>query len=100
MELLWAHLKDYLLAFILPRKLYMTNAMAVQYTVNARTKSGGGGSGSSNKGDKGPIRTILTGNKIMDMVFFHTMGDPTPGKGSSLMGKSRTSGPKIELEMN
>ena len=81
-------------------KLYMTNAMAVQYTVNARTKSGGGGSGSSNKGDKGPIRTILTGNKIMDMVFFHTMGDPTPGKGSSLMGKSRTSGPKIELEMN
>ena len=74
--------------------------MAVQYKANARTKIGGAGSGSLNKGDKGPIKTILIGNRIMDTVLFQGICDPNPRKDSPCPGKSRTSDPKSELEMN
>jgi hypothetical protein len=40
------------------------------------------------------------GNKIADKVFFQAIGDPVPGKGSPLRGKSRISDPKSELEIN
>ena len=74
--------------------------MAVQYKANASTKMGGAGSASLNKGDKGPIKTILTGYKMVDAVLFQAMGDPVPGNQSPFTGKSRTSGPKSELEIN
>lgn len=74
--------------------------MAVQYKANASTKSGGGGSGSSNKGDKGPIKINLIGYKIIDKVLFQAIGDPIPGKASPFTGKSLTSDPKNELERN
>ena len=74
--------------------------MAVQYKANAKTKIGGAGSGSLNKGDKGPIKTILIGYKIVDTVLFQATGDPVPGSHSPLTGKSRTSDPKSELEIN
>ena len=74
--------------------------MAVQYKANAKTKSGGAGSGSLPKNDKGPIKTILIGYKIVDKVLFQAIGDPVPGNHSPFTGKSRTSGPKSELEIN
>lgn len=74
--------------------------MAVQYKANARTKIGGAGSGSLNKGDKSPIKTNLTGYKIVAKVLFHPVGDPVPGNHSPFTGKSRTSVPKSELEIN
>ena len=74
--------------------------MAVQYKANARTKTGGAGSGSVNTVDKGPTKTTLIGYKILDMVFFQAIGDPAPGNHSPFTGKSRTSGPKSELEIN
>ena len=74
--------------------------MAVQYKANAKTKMGGAGSGSLNKGDKGPVKTILTGYKIVDTVLFQAIGDPVPGNHWPFTGKSRTSGPKTELEIN
>ena len=74
--------------------------MAVQYKANARAKIGGGGSGNLNKDDKGPIKTTLSGNKIVDTVLFQAIGDPVPGNHSPFTGKSRTSGPKSELEIN
>lgn len=72
----------------------------VQYKANAKTKIGGAGSGPLNKGDRGPIRTILIGYKIVDTVLFQAIGDPVPGNHSPFTGKSRTSGPKSELEIN
>lgn len=42
----------------------------------------------------------LTGNKIVAAVLFHAVGDPVPGKASPFTGKSRTSDPKSELEIN
>ena len=74
--------------------------MAVQYKANANTKIGGAGSGSLNKGDKGPTKTILIGYKIVDTALFQAIGDPVPGNHSPFTGKSRTSGPKSELEIN
>lgn len=74
--------------------------MAVQYKANAKTKIGGAGSGSLNKGDKGPIKTILIGYKIVATVLFQAIGDPVPGNHSPFTGKSRTSGAKSELEIN
>ncbi|HMG67906.1 MAG TPA: hypothetical protein VK588_09475 [Chitinophagaceae bacterium] len=74
--------------------------MAVQYKANARTKIGGAGSGNLSKGDKGPIKTNLTGNKMVDRVLFQAIGDPVPGNHSPFPGKSRTSDPKSELEIN
>jgi hypothetical protein len=74
--------------------------MAVQYKANAKTKIGGAGSGSLNKGDKGPTKIILTGYKIVDTVLFQAIGDPVPGNHSPFTGKSRTSDPKSELEIN
>lgn len=74
--------------------------MAAQYKANAKTKIGGAGSGSVNKGDKGPTKAILIGYKIVDRMLFQAIGDPVPGNHSPVTGKSRTSGPKIELEIN
>ena len=74
--------------------------MAVQYKANARTKIGGGGSGSVNKGDKNPTKTILTGYTTAAKVLFQAIGDPVPGNHPPFTGKSRTSGPKSELEIN
>jgi len=74
--------------------------MAVQYKANAKTKIGGAGSGPLNKGDKGPVKIILTGYKMVDTLLFQAIGDPVPGNHSPFTGKSRTSGPKTELEMN
>ena len=74
--------------------------MAVQYKANAKTKIGGAGSGSLNIGDRGPTKTILIGYKIVAKVLFQAIGDPVPGKASPFPGKSRTSDPKSELEIN
>ena len=74
--------------------------MAVQYKANAKTKIGGAGSGSLPKNDKGTIKTILKGYKIVDTVLFQAIGDPVPGNHSPFTGKSRTSDPKSELEIN
>ena len=67
---------------------------------NAKTKIGGGGSGSVNKGDKGPIKTILTGYKIAAVVLFQAIDDPVPGNHSPSTGKSPISDPKSEFEIN
>ena len=61
---------------------------------------GGAGFGSLNKGDKGPTKTILIGNKIVAMMLFQAIGDPLPGNHPPFTGKNRTSGPKSELEIN
>ena len=74
--------------------------MAVQYKANARIKTGGAGSGSLAKNDKGPIKTILIGYKMVAKVLFQAIGDPVPGNHSPFTGKSRTSNPKSELEIN
>ena len=74
--------------------------MAVQYKAKAKTKIGGAGSGSVNKGDKGLTKTILIGYKIVAKVFCQAIGDPVPGSHSPFTGKSLTSGPKSELEIN
>ena len=71
--------------------------MAVQYKANAKTKIGGAGSGSLNKGDKGPIITILIGNKIVDTVLFHPVSDSVLRKDSPLSGMSRTTDRKVTL---
>lgn len=68
--------------------------------VKAKSKTGGAGSGSLPKNDKGPIKTYLTGYKIVAKVFFQATGDPSPGNHSPFRGKSPTSVPKTELEMN
>ena len=74
--------------------------MAVQYKAQAKTRTGGAGSGSLNKNDKGPTKTILTGYIIVAKVLFQPIGDPVPGNQSPFTGKSRTSDPKSELEIN
>lgn len=74
--------------------------MTVQYKANAKNKTGGAGSGSLPKNVKGPIKINLTGYKIEAKVFFQPIGDPVPGNHSPFPGKSRTSVPRIELEMN
>ena len=74
--------------------------MAVQYKANAISRTGGAGSGSLPKNDRGPIKTNLTGYKIVAKVLFQAIGDPVPGNHSPFAGKSRTSGPKSELEIN
>lgn len=74
--------------------------MIAQYVANATTKIGGTGSGSWPKKDKGLINTNLTGYTIVAKVRFHPVGESIPGNQSPFPGKSRTSGPKIELERN
>ena len=74
--------------------------MAVQYIVKAISITGGAGSGSFPKNDKGPIITYLTGYKIAAKVLFQPIGDPVPGNHSPFAGKSPISGPKTELEIN
>ena len=74
--------------------------MAVQYKAKATTKTRGAGSGSLPKADKGPIKTILIGYKIVDTVLFQAIDDLVPGNHSPFTGKSRTSDPKSELEIN
>ena len=74
--------------------------MTVQYKAQASARIGGAGSGSLNIGDKGPTKTILTGYMIVDTVLFQAIGDPVPGNHSPFTGKSRTSDPKSELEIN
>ena len=74
--------------------------MTVQYKANAKTKMGGAGSGSLPKNDKGPIKANLIGYKTVAKVFFQAIGDPIPGNHSPFTGKSRTSNPKSELEIN
>lgn len=74
--------------------------MAVQYKANARNKTGGAGSGSWPKKDNGFIKTNFTGYKMVAKVFFQPIGDPMPGNHSPFAGKSRTSVPKTELEIN
>ncbi len=74
--------------------------MAVQYKAKAITKTGGAGSGSLLKNVKGPIKTNLTGYKIVAKVLFQAIGESAPGKNSPFAGKSLTSGPKSELEIN
>lgn len=60
-------------------------------------KNGGGGSGSSPKssirGSKGPIKTILIGNRIVDTVLFQAIGDPIPRKDSTFGVGGKTWGP-------
>jgi hypothetical protein len=60
----------------------------------------GGRSAISVKGNKGPIKTILIGNRSVEAALFQATGDPVPRKDSSLAGKSRTSDPKSELDIN
>ena len=74
--------------------------MAVQYKANASNKIGGAGSGSVNKCDRGPTKTILIGYIIADTVLTQSTDDPGPGNHSPFTGKSRTSGPNTELEIN
>jgi len=74
--------------------------MAVQYKANAKTKIGGAGSGSVNNGDRGLIKIILMGYKILDTVLFHAIVDSVPGNHSPFPGKSLTSGPNSELVIN
>ena len=74
--------------------------MTVQYKAQASARIGGAGSGSLNIGDKGPTKTILTGYMIVATVRFQAIGEPVPGNHSPFTGKSRTSGPKSELEIN
>ena len=74
--------------------------MAVQQKAKAKIKTGGAGSGSWPKKDKGPIMTNFTGYRMVATVLFQVIGDPVPGNHSPFLGKSRTSGPKSELEIN
>lgn len=60
----------------------------------------GAGSGSLAKNDKGPIKTNFKGYIIEARALFQPIGDPAPGNHSPFEGKSRTSRPKIELEIN
>lgn len=77
-----------------------TKAIAVQYKTNGKTRIGGGGSGNANKNNKGLSRINLIGNIMVDTMLFQTIGDSDPGKGSPFRGKSRTSVPRSELEIN
>ena len=61
---------------------------------------GGGESGSVNKGDKVPTKTILIGYIIVATVLFQAIGDPVPGNQSLFTGKRRISDPKSELDIN
>ncbi len=46
------------------------------------------------------IKTNLTGYTIVARAAFQPVGDPAPGNQSPFLGKSPTSVPKIELEIN
>lgn len=74
--------------------------MADQYKTNGSATIGGGGSGNVNKNDKGFSKTNLIGNIMTDTMLFQMMGESAPGKVSPFIGKSRTSEPKTELEIN
>lgn len=74
--------------------------MVVQYKENAITKIGGGGSGSVSNGDKGAIKTSLIGYTIVDTILFQGTDDAVPGNHSPFPGKSATSGPNTELDVN
>jgi hypothetical protein len=78
----------------------MSNARIVQYKAKPITRDGGGRSGNSVRGNKGPIKTTLTGSRSVETAFFHATGDPVPRKDSLRAGNSRTSEPKNELDMN
>ncbi|ATP57857.1 hypothetical protein CPT03_16015 [Pedobacter ginsengisoli] len=77
-----------------------TDAIAVQYKEKVKSKIGGAGSGSLNMGDKGPTKTSLMGYIIVAIVLFHATDDADPGNQSPFIGKSLTSDPKSELEIN
>jgi hypothetical protein len=47
----------------------------------------------------GPTKTILIGYRIVDTVLFHPISDSVPRKDSPLSGMSRTTDPKITLEI-
>ena len=74
--------------------------MTVQYKAQARARIGGAGSGSLNIVDNGPTKTILTGYIIVATVRFQAIDDSVPGNHPLFKGKSRTSDPKSELEIN
>ena len=74
--------------------------MVVQYRANAKSNMSGAGSASLPKKDKGLIKINLMGYNIVASVFFQPIADPVPGNHSPFAGKSRTSGPKTELEIN
>jgi hypothetical protein len=78
----------------------MSNARIVQYTAKPIIRNGGGRSGNSAKGNKGPVKTTLIGSRSVETAFFHVTGDPVPRKDSFLAGNSRTSDPNSELVMN
>lgn len=64
-----------------------------------------GGGGSSRKklleSNKGPIKTIFTGNIIVDTVFFHGFSDAVPRKESGCFGNPLGPvEPKIEVVIN
>ena len=67
---------------------------------NVNTKIEGGGSGSENTEGKGPNKIILRGYIIVDSTLFESVCDPDPGNHWLFSGKSPTSVPKIELEVN
>jgi hypothetical protein len=65
----------------------MIRARRVQYKANPKRKNGGGVSGSLCKklikGIKGPIKMILTGDRIVDTVAFQGTCDSDPSKDSA-----------------
>ena len=61
---------------------------------------GGAGSASFPKKDKGLIKINLMGYNIVASLFFQLIGDSVPGNHSPFPGKSLTSVPKTELEIN
>lgn len=75
-------------------------AKAAQYKANASSNIGGGGSGNLNKDDKGANRTNLIGNIISDKILFQAIGEAAPGYVSPFRGKSLSSYPNNELEIN
>ena len=48
----------------------------------------------------GPIKTILTGYRILYPVLFQAIGESVPKKDFSFQGKTRASNPKSALEIN
>ena len=64
------------------------------------SRTGGAGSGSLAKNDKGSINTNFNGYRIAAMVLFQPIGESAPGYQSPLPGNSATSFPSTELEIN
>lgn len=64
------------------------------------SRIGGAGSGSFPKKDKGLIKINLIGYIIAASLLSQLMGDSVPGNQFPSLGKSPTSVPKIELDIN